>query len=172
MMLLPFCWSRTYLSQPSVVVNIRDNNVLVTHTHAYYTQIVLYIDISCVIAYAQNVDSTNRPLYKAIGDIIRRKRRALDLTQDELAGKLGISRGALANIETGRQNVLVHQLYRLAAELEMKVHDLLPPPSAAVSNANRPDIQMPPGLTGTEQEQIAQTITEAVSRKSPSTKAG
>ncbi len=118
------------------------------------------------------MDTTNRPLYKAIGDMVRRKRRASDLTQDELAGKLGISRGALANIETGRQNVLVHQLYRLAAELKMNVHDLLPPPPAAVSNTNRPDIPMPPGLTASEENQIARAITEAVSRKSPSTKAG
>ncbi len=118
------------------------------------------------------MDTTNRTLYKAIGGIIRRKRRASDLTQDALAGKLGMSRGALANIETGRQNVLVHQLYRLAAELEMNVHDLLPPPPAAASNANRSDIRMPPGLTGTEQEQIARLLTEAVPRKSPSRKAG
>jgi transcriptional regulator with XRE-family HTH domain len=65
-------------------------------------------------------------LYREIGDLIRRRRKLMKLTQQDLAPMLGISRASLANIETGRQRVLVHQLYGLAAKLELKPADLLP----------------------------------------------
>jgi transcriptional regulator with XRE-family HTH domain len=39
---------------------------------------------------------------------------------------LGISRASLANIETGRQNVMIHQLFTFARVLELPPSDFLP----------------------------------------------
>lgn len=36
------------------------------------------------------------------------------LTQQQLADKIGLSRGSVANIETGRQQMLLHQLRDIA----------------------------------------------------------
>ena len=67
-------------------------------------------------------------VYKAFGRAVATRRKALDFTQATLAGKVGMSRASIANIESGRQNVLLHQVYALAAALEyLKISDLLPP---------------------------------------------
>lgn len=63
--------------------------------------------------------------YDALGDLIRRRRKPLGLTQKVLAERLRVSRASIANIETGRQKILVHQLFQLAAALEMAPGDLL-----------------------------------------------
>jgi transcriptional regulator with XRE-family HTH domain len=68
------------------------------------------------------------PVYREIGRNIRTRRRHIDASQDEVAHRLGISRATLANIETGRQRVLVHQLYGIARALGVRPSDLMPPP--------------------------------------------
>lgn len=115
--------------------------------------------------YTTPVDPANRQLYQALGSLIRKKRRALDLTQDELAGRLGISRGTLANIETGRQNFLFHQLYRFAAELKMDVHELLPVPPAPSQAADADALPLPKGLTSLQKAQVTELMTGQASRK-------
>lgn len=66
-------------------------------------------------------------MYPLIGAIIRAKRREKDLPQDGLAKRMGLSRATLANMESGRQRILVHQLYLLADVLSCKIEDFLPP---------------------------------------------
>ncbi|KJC41502.1 XRE family transcriptional regulator [Bradyrhizobium sp. LTSP885] len=69
------------------------------------------------------------PIYKGFGNAVSTRRKALGLTQAQLAGKVKMSRASIANIESGRQNVLLHHVYALAAALEFtKVGELLPPP--------------------------------------------
>lgn len=66
-------------------------------------------------------------IYKAFGRAVSIRRRKLDLTQAELAARVGMSRASVANIESGRQSVLLHHVYGLAEALEIaKVSDLLP----------------------------------------------
>ena len=68
-------------------------------------------------------------LYTAFGNAVSTRRKALGLTQAQLANKVKMSRASIANIESGRQNVLLHHAYALAAALEFtKVGELLPPP--------------------------------------------
>jgi transcriptional regulator with XRE-family HTH domain len=98
---------------------------------------------------------TADPIYKQIGAVIKARRRTLGLKQEALAAKLGISRGSLANVETGRQNVLVHQLYRFAAALDLTPFDLLPQPSADDSRAHPTQLPLPDDLSAEQKEQIA-----------------
>jgi transcriptional regulator with XRE-family HTH domain len=69
------------------------------------------------------------PIYRAFGKAVSARRKALALTQAHLASKVKMSRASIANIESGRQNVLLHHVYALAAALDFaKIGDLLPPP--------------------------------------------
>ena len=58
-------------------------------------------------------------LYQEIGGRIAARRKNLGLKQADVAKRMGISRASVANIEVGRQRVLIHQLYRLAEALEI-----------------------------------------------------
>ena len=74
------------------------------------------------------------PINVAFGKAVARRREELELTQAQLAGHAGISRASIANIEKGRQNVLLHHIYDLADALKMsKVGDLLPARAKAAS---------------------------------------
>jgi len=97
------------------------------------------------------------PIYKTIGSIIRRRRRRLEWSQNLLASRLGISRATLANIETGRQRILVHHLYTFAEVLEMKPNDFLPPASVTESSTLAL-LPMPDDLKPQQKEQIARLI--------------
>jgi len=101
------------------------------------------------------------PLYQKIGSLIQRRRKLLDMKQHDLAGKLGISRGSLANIETGRQSVLVHQLYKFANTLDLAPADLLPPVGLPDAKQDLTHV-MPRDLDRRHQEQIARIINGAV----------
>ena len=56
----------------------------------------------------------NEPVYRAIGARIEQMRNALGWTQDDLSKKVGLSRGSIANIETGRQRILLHDVETIA----------------------------------------------------------
>lgn len=58
--------------------------------------------------------------YRAFGARVEQIRDALGLTQQELAKRLKLSRGSLANIETGRQRVLLHTVEEIAKALGTK----------------------------------------------------
>lgn len=100
------------------------------------------------------------PIYKHIGALIKARRKTLGFKQETLAGKLGISRGAIANIETGRQNILVHQLYRFATALELTPFDLLPQPTADAAKPNRTDLPLPSDLKPDQKMQVAQFFSQ------------
>jgi transcriptional regulator with XRE-family HTH domain len=105
-----------------------------------------------------NKDMNPDPIYKDIGAIIRARRKALKLTQDKLSKKLRISRGALANIETGRQNILVHQLYNYATELGLTVNDLLPVGRRDTRSGEIEKVPVPSNVNRSQAEQIARLM--------------
>ena len=66
-------------------------------------------------------------LYASLGRNLSARRRELRKTQAEIAKAIGLSRASLANIERGKQKVLLNQVYRLANALELDdVRVLLP----------------------------------------------
>jgi len=72
-------------------------------------------------------------IYARVGKNLAARRKALNKTQSFVAGRAGISRPSLANIETGNQTISLHQLYNLAAVLELSdARELLPAGIGAV----------------------------------------
>ena len=58
-------------------------------------------------------------VYKLLGSRAAKRRDELGLTQAEVASQIGLSRASLANLETGRQKILLHHVYKLAAALKV-----------------------------------------------------
>lgn len=99
-------------------------------------------------------------IYDEIGALVAARRGALGLTQAEVAAKVGVSRPSLANIEVGRQRVLVHQLYAIARALEVEdPRDLLPLPKLQPGGAEAPIGGA--GLTRRERDQISRLLAVA-----------
>ncbi len=66
-------------------------------------------------------------IYSALGQAVAIRRKAMSLTQAQVAARVGISRASIANIESGRQKVLLHQVYLLAEALKLpSIMSLLP----------------------------------------------
>ena len=99
-------------------------------------------------------------LYRSIGEAVRKRRRALGLTQQQLADRLGISRASLANIEVGRQRMLVHHLYGLARELGVEVPALLPPLPELVELEALDDLDIPADVSLDQARQLARILRE------------
>lgn len=66
--------------------------------------------------------------YEALGSNIQSARDRLKMTQTQLGSTLvpPSTRASIANIENGKQRVLVHTLVQLARALETKVEKLIP----------------------------------------------
>lgn len=56
-----------------------------------------------------------QPIYRAVGSRIEMLRTALGWSQLDLAKKMHQSRGSIANVETGRQRLLLHNIDQYAA---------------------------------------------------------
>ena len=97
-------------------------------------------------------------LYKRLGTIIKERRRQLGLTQEYLSNQLGISRASLANVETGRQRVLVHQLYQLAEKLDLEVTALLPDLEKTKELQNLDGLYFSENVSVEQREQIARLL--------------
>jgi transcriptional regulator with XRE-family HTH domain len=65
-------------------------------------------------------------IYATLGRSVRKRRENLRLTQADLGAKIGLSRASIANIEGGRQAVLLHQFLALAEALTVQPTDLIP----------------------------------------------
>lgn len=65
-------------------------------------------------------------LYAFIGRVVRSQRKQLEMTQDDLAERLGVSRTSVTNLEQGIQRIPLHRLYRLASILGMEMSEFLP----------------------------------------------
>lgn len=65
-------------------------------------------------------------LYREFGRLLRERRKAAHLTQDDLADRVGLARTSITNIERGRQHVSLHMLYELADAVGAHASELLP----------------------------------------------
>lgn len=79
-----------------------------------------------------------QPIYAALGMKVRARRDEMGMTQADLSARIGLSRASVANIENGRQAVLLHQFLSLASALCLQPNDLLPSVSSVSDRANLP----------------------------------
>lgn len=68
--------------------------------------------------------------YVLIGRRLRVEREKRNLTQSEVAGKLGLPRSGVSNIEKGKQRLLLHTFLDYASALDM-------PPSSLLDDLHR-----------------------------------
>lgn len=102
----------------------------------------------------------SRLLNKLVGERIRRRRKKLGMKQKDLAALMGSSRAALANVETGRQNIILHHIYRFADVLDLELSDLLPDPAELQRTARTNNLPMPDDLSRIQRDQIARLLRE------------
>lgn len=68
---------------------------------------------------------SNAKLPRAIGNKIQKRRKELDLTQEDLAEKVGISRAYMGFIEQGRNAPSLEVLEKISKHLKISLKDLL-----------------------------------------------
>jgi transcriptional regulator with XRE-family HTH domain len=68
--------------------------------------------------------SPEQELLYSLGEVVRKRRLALNLSQEELAGRAGVHRTYLSDIERGARNITITVLTRLADALDVKVSRL------------------------------------------------
>lgn len=79
-------------------------------------------------------------VYEAFGTQVRKHRDKLGWTQLELSRRIGLTRGSVANIEAGRQSVLLHQFLAIAAALKLTPEQLLPAEVEALPTGETSDM--------------------------------
>jgi len=67
-------------------------------------------------------------LYRVFGRRLRELRELKHVPQQELATLSGLNRSSIANIESGKQRVLLHQVLQFAEALHVTVGELVPSP--------------------------------------------
>ena len=93
-------------------------------------------------------------LYQRLGRAVADRRAELKLKQAEVAGKIGLSRASLASLETGRQRIMVHQLFALANALKLDSILSLVPESWAPAEP-MPEIRVSGGAQLSPRQQSA-----------------
>lgn len=96
--------------------------------------------------------------YSRFGQLLQQHRKRLGMSQAAVGKAIGLSRASVANIETGRQHIPLHHLYRLARALKVDVYALLP----TINGAETPDanrkIRSSIELSEHEQEAVAKVV--------------
>ncbi|MDO6708984.1 helix-turn-helix domain-containing protein [Photobacterium sp. 1_MG-2023] len=98
----------------------------------------------------------DKQLYKELGQRIAQTRKALGLTQTQVAEQLGISQQTLAHYEVGRLRIAVSTLVPLAESLHSSVDELLYSQEAAKgSNKRGPASKLQQQIEQVRQQPIA-----------------
>ncbi|MCK9488184.1 MAG: helix-turn-helix transcriptional regulator [Xanthomonadales bacterium] len=96
---------------------------------------------SQVIALDAAVVHTDKTFYAALGQRIAERRKAIGLTQQQLADALGLAQQTLAHYEVGRLRVAVALLPPLSRALGVSLEDLLGLPPKAGKRGPAPRLQ-------------------------------
>jgi len=77
----------------------------------------------CPVNYLPNVDETR--LQRDLGDVIRARRLALGLSQEELADRCRLHRTYIGSVERGERNISLQNIVRIAHALGTQVWALI-----------------------------------------------
>ncbi len=69
--------------------------------------------------------SRKRNVRRIFGENLRRYRRTLSISQEELAEKAGLHRTYIGSVERGERNVSIDNMERLALAVEATIEQLL-----------------------------------------------
>ncbi len=94
-------------------------------------------------------------LYAAIGQKIREARTRKSITQADLADAVALTRSSIANIERGKQKLLLHTFLHIAKALGTEPERLLPPEATPQL---KPKVLVPHGLSEKNRELIEAAI--------------
>ena len=104
-------------------------------------------------------DKLEKLLYALIGERVRARRG--DLTQTQLAERVGLGRTSITNLESGAQRMPLHYLVRIAEALDCDVRDLVPSRKELKDGG----AQVVLGVTGTVGGATEQLIHEHLAKK-------
>ncbi len=96
-----------------------------------------------------------------VGDRIREIREELCWTLDKLAGKTGISKGFLSDVETGKRDISSEYLLKIADAMGASVDYLLRGENSTSASTKQKPIEIPPELSEAAQQlklSYAQTL--------------
>lgn len=99
--------------------------------------------------------------YYAIGQRIRKIRKAHNLSQEELAERIGISTTHMSHIETGNTKLSLPVFVDLAAALEVRTDELLYDSDSAVRSASIEEIVRLLDTCTTQQVKIIEDVVKA-----------
>lgn len=107
-----------------------------------------------------SVAARDERFYRSLGATIRRRRDALNLTQEDLGKRLNppMTRASIANIEAGKQRVLAHTLVDLASALTLKLDELAAGSDDGTARAELAEELQASGLD----EKAAKALTEKI----------
>jgi transcriptional regulator with XRE-family HTH domain len=72
------------------------------------------------------MEMSETALYRLIGERVKARRLALEMSQSQLADAIGMLRTSISNIEAGRQKTPIHVLYKICGVLGVEATELLP----------------------------------------------
>ena len=61
---------------------------------------------------------------KSFGERVRTLRNETGLSQEKFALKIGMDRTYLASVESGKRNISIENIYKIAQGLEIKIEEL------------------------------------------------
>jgi len=73
-------------------------------------------------------------LLRAFGEAVRKRRKELGISQEELAFRASLNRSYIADIERGTRNVALTNIAKLAKALDVEIHELFSPPEQPGNN--------------------------------------
>lgn len=107
-------------------------------------------------------------LYEEFGRRFRTRRKAVGLTQSQVAERVGLTRTSITNIEQGRQHIVLHQLFLLASAVGSKPEELLPDVEPALEQLVSPETLK--ALRGTENTEDLAVIAQVLKKAQASPK--
>lgn len=108
-------------------------------------------------------DSAQHTFYKALGARIR-ELRGNNLSQEQLAKAVKLTRTSIVNIEAGRQKLLLHNLFKIADALGVRPTDLLLPLEPA--RREIPVVKLPADVAGPVNRWVQRGVTKAIKSRS------
>lgn len=70
--------------------------------------------------------NTHKQILEKFGQKMQKVRQSADITQEELAARLGMHRTYIGLIERGERNPTIRTLYKIAKALKVTAGELLP----------------------------------------------